>query len=461
MLSDSARRKVYDTWAKELEFRYVRQTSVALGGEDVLLDEFENLGLHCDPATQLVVTCEVCRRPATKECWTCKMQICEFCTLKRHWKDGVPLHWPLINSDHMRETLAKKELEMKKKEDARLTEKANPNYRTESELKDIRAFKEAAYELLKQSDRKTRYDGRIARFYMWAQTDTAVFLACKIPTGYEDRELVIECMGRNLLVQSEDSPPLIDRYLSNEIDTSKPIESLKTTDNTVCVMAFAKKEWSVAWRTLFEGDPDGSRALAPPYELYEGEDDVIMQFEVPFWIDTDDVRVSITEHDVSVHVRGCLEVKRTFWRNVEEEEKAKEYHVVLVEDCHWTLEDDVGSDGGKCKMLSIFLARPNPTEDEVKWKKGVRQDNRQAKRFGSMKEKGFRFFTDDEDIYDLEDLLQAVCFLYAGKTYVPSKPWDRYSEAKWATNPLELSPRARDFLLQAKDVLLKNEESTA
>lgn len=56
------------------------------GGEDVLLDEYEGLGLHCDPQTQLVVTCEVCRRPATKECWTCGMQICEFCTLKRHWK---------------------------------------------------------------------------------------------------------------------------------------------------------------------------------------------------------------------------------------------------------------------------------------------------------------------------------------------------------------------------------------
>jgi hypothetical protein len=31
----------------------------ALGGEDILLDEFANLGLHCDPLTQLVVTCEV------------------------------------------------------------------------------------------------------------------------------------------------------------------------------------------------------------------------------------------------------------------------------------------------------------------------------------------------------------------------------------------------------------------
>ncbi|CAK0755795.1 hypothetical protein CVIRNUC_002402 [Coccomyxa viridis] len=58
----------------------------AQGGEDMLLDEFEGLGLHCEPRTQLVVLCEVCRRPSTKECWTCRMKICDFCTLKRHWK---------------------------------------------------------------------------------------------------------------------------------------------------------------------------------------------------------------------------------------------------------------------------------------------------------------------------------------------------------------------------------------
>ena len=56
------------------------------GGEDILLKEFDGMGLHCDPLTQLVVTCEVCRRPSNKECWTCGMKICDFCTLKRHWK---------------------------------------------------------------------------------------------------------------------------------------------------------------------------------------------------------------------------------------------------------------------------------------------------------------------------------------------------------------------------------------
>ena len=64
----------------------------AEGGEDMLLDEFEGLGLHCEPRTQLVVLCEVCRRPSTKECWTCGMKICDFCTLKRHWKVQYTCH---------------------------------------------------------------------------------------------------------------------------------------------------------------------------------------------------------------------------------------------------------------------------------------------------------------------------------------------------------------------------------
>ena len=51
---------------------------------------FEGLGLHCEARTQLVVLCEVCQRPSTKECWTCGMKICDFCTLKRHWKVGDP-----------------------------------------------------------------------------------------------------------------------------------------------------------------------------------------------------------------------------------------------------------------------------------------------------------------------------------------------------------------------------------
>lgn len=58
----------------------------------MLLNHLEQIGVHCDPRTQLVVTCEVCRRPATKECWVCTMKICEFCSMVRHWKVRPGLH---------------------------------------------------------------------------------------------------------------------------------------------------------------------------------------------------------------------------------------------------------------------------------------------------------------------------------------------------------------------------------
>lgn len=54
------------------------------GAEEALLRE-----LSCrvvDAATQLVVLCELCARPATKECWTCSMSLCSFCTRRQHVK---------------------------------------------------------------------------------------------------------------------------------------------------------------------------------------------------------------------------------------------------------------------------------------------------------------------------------------------------------------------------------------
>ena len=58
----------------------------AQGGEEEMFKEMSSSGIVCDPLTQLIVLCEVCGRPSTKECWTCKMPICSFCTLKRHWR---------------------------------------------------------------------------------------------------------------------------------------------------------------------------------------------------------------------------------------------------------------------------------------------------------------------------------------------------------------------------------------
>lgn len=449
---------MYDTWAKELEFRYVRTTipGQALGGEDVLLDEFETLGLHCDPATQLVVTCEVCRRPATKECWTCGMPICEFCTLKRHWRDGVPLHWPLVNSDHMRERLARKELEKKRIDDAKRLALEDPNYRSDAELRDIRSFKDAAQEMLKRDDRLRHYDVRIARFYMWAQTDATLYIACRVPTGYGDRELVVDCSGSTLLVQSEDSPPLIERILDGAVDPSRPIETLKTIDNRVCAIAIPKLEYGKTWPRIFRGDPDGARCLKPPYDLVETDDEAILHIELPFWIDTEDVRVDIDEAGISIAVRGSLYLRRTYWRNRDEESRRRDYKIVDVEECCWSLEEDTDANGEDCKLLTVTLARPPLTEDEITWKKGQRQDNRAAKRPGSMHDRGFRFFVDDEDEFDLEEVLEGLCFAECGKAWVPPKPWVYGQEPRWVRNISELPSGAQGILMKLKEMDKEN-----
>lgn len=58
------KRQTYDDWAKQVKYRYIPGvTQKAEGGEDILLDEFDRIGLNCDAASQLVVLCEVCGSP--------------------------------------------------------------------------------------------------------------------------------------------------------------------------------------------------------------------------------------------------------------------------------------------------------------------------------------------------------------------------------------------------------------
>ncbi|KAL4457675.1 hypothetical protein ABPG75_012540 [Micractinium tetrahymenae] len=456
VVGDAQKRQVYDTWAKDLQFRYVRTAAtgpggLGLGGEDILLDEFENLGLHCDPATQLVVTCEVCRRPATKECWTCGMRICEFCTLKRHWKGSFPLHWPLINSDHMRDKLGKRELERKRVEDSEKLQLEDPNFRSEAELKDIRAFKQAAMELRQRPDKgAATYDLRLAKFYMWAQTPGTVFIACRVPTGYADKELVIECSTARLLVQSEDAPPLIDRLFAHDMDHTRPLESFRTEDNRVCVLAIPKSQWGEHWPCLFRGDSEGARCMQPPYTLSETEDDVLLELELPFWIEREDVAVDFGHDRLRVGVRNTLQLARTYWRNSQEESRRRDYAVIVPEQCVWSLEEDMNAEGERCKLLVATLARPDLTEEEVTYKKGKRQDNRAADRPGAVYDKGWRFFADDEDLYRLEDTLQALCFLEQGRTFVPAKPWANGEESKWVSEELLLPPAVREHVARLR-----------
>jgi hypothetical protein len=63
-------------------------------------------------------------------------------------------------------------------------------------------------------------------------------------------------------------------------------------------------------------------------------------------------------------------------------------------------------------VLSITLARPPPTAEEVQYKKGARGDNRAAERGQGVPgagRKGWRFFADDEDLFGLEAVLQVGC----------------------------------------------------
>jgi len=104
-------------------------------------------------------------------------------------QDNFALHWPLVNSDQMRTRLAKRELEKKRIEDAhrccdltvsyankswlqighptrikiyvhaRRLALADPNHRNEWQLKEIRAFTDAAVRMATREDREVTRAG--------------------------------------------------------------------------------------------------------------------------------------------------------------------------------------------------------------------------------------------------------------------------------------------------------------
>lgn len=41
----------------------------------------------------------------------------------------------------------------------------------------------------------------------------------------------------------------------------------------------------------------------------------MLELDLPFWTDPDDVRVRITAKDLTISVRGSLDLRRSFWRN--------------------------------------------------------------------------------------------------------------------------------------------------
>lgn len=86
---------------------------------------------------------------------------------------------------------------------------------------------------------------------------------------------------------------------------------------------------------------------------------------------------------------------------------------------------------------------------------GKRQDNRAKERPGSLHKKGYRFFEDDEDEFELENLLEAMCFMEEGRTWVPHKPWEHDIASKWVSDMKQL-PKA---VQQRVETLMKVEGS--
>ena len=286
-LSCPKKREQYDRLQHVTQYRYIPGvTQRAVGGEDLLLDDIARLGLETDASMQLVVLCEVCGRPSTRVCM-CSLYYCDFCERKQHWKGEFGLHWPVTQSDRLKVDLAKKELEEKKKEDARRYELEDPNFRDPASLREIREFKEHAAEIygVRKRDQTRVFDMRLARYYMWAQTTRHVYVAIMLPTGYKDKELHMDFRGQVLVVQSEDSPPVVERHLAFQPSREFPVQTMQTEDKRFFVLSIPKSNMGEDIKQCFEGDPDYARCMQPPYTLHESNTEVIMEFELPFWID--------------------------------------------------------------------------------------------------------------------------------------------------------------------------------
>ena len=428
-LSDVKARSTYDALMKEHKHRYIRGvTPRAPGGEDALLDDIERLGLeNVCAATQLVTLCEVCGRPSTRECFVCTALFCDFCERKMHWKGAVGLHWPVQRVDgKMAKELGEKELERKRIDDAERAMREDPNYRTDHELQATRTFKEVAAELYHPDGRhKKKYDIRLAQHYMWAQTMRSVYVAVNIPTGYADKELHFEFNAGSILIQPEDSLAVVDRVLANPVDTRYPIEVMQTEDKRFVMFEIRKAKIGEEWKKVFEGDPDYARCLTQAYEIKESNDEVTIEFELPFWIESDDIGVNITSKGIQVKVAGEFDIAREFWRKRPKSEGDEPWQAIDISESTWSLDDATERESGDpCKALMIVLAKPKPDEQEMQYKRGVRTDNRNV--HSDDERQGVRFFVDDNDTYALEPMLEACLFIDTGSTWYQPTPREAY-----------------------------------
>ena len=410
-LSDPKAREAYDVWQSEIEFRYLPGIAAkGEGGEDLLLDEFDKrFDGGVDAATQLVVVCEVCRRPSNRRCAICGMAMCDFCGLKRHWKGEFGLHWPIFNKDGTKQR-ARAELERKKEEDARRRLLEDPNHRDEREKEDARSFmRERRHAASKAGGAVELYSRALARYYMWAQTDACVFVACYAPTYGPDKSFSLTLDdGKYFKLAGEDTKkgneevPIVDRLLAHGLSMDKPYEVMGDGKKSgLYLVKMHKGNPGEHWARLFEGDPAGVRCLVPPWKMTENEDDVVLEIDCPHWVQPDDITIEFTDKMFTCKVQGHIETWRTYWTKTDEAQKSKprcDWHVAVdAPECLWSLDGGDDDDGAGKQTLTICLVRPEPTPREIEWKKGKRDDNRAAGPPGQRP--GVRFFHDDHDDY--------------------------------------------------------------
>ena len=315
-LADPERRAAYDAAAREGEALgagmadadAARRTRAPAGGEADLLAALGSFA-PVAPDRQLVVTCATCGRPATVECYICATPLCAFCTRARHAAPGVKPHWPLIDSPHMEDALARRQLEAKRLADAAAADAAVPGARDGPSLAAVRALRDA----WTGGDDAARA-AAAETLWAWAQTDGSVFVAVAVPPGEPDRPPEVSVDGSRLRVAAFGFPPTLDGELARGVARDPPPRVAATGDGRVALITLAKAPPYGGWKRLLSGGQgDWARCVEPPYSVVEADDCAAVEFAVPPWVRTDDVRVSVTPDILHVRVEGVLDVTRRFW----------------------------------------------------------------------------------------------------------------------------------------------------
>ena len=178
-----------------------------------------------------------------------------------------------------------------------------------------------------------------------------------------------DASGGIVLVQPEDSPPVVERALAGLIDASAPVETLRSRDGRRCALSLTKARPGETWTRLFQGDPDFARALRQPYVTHETNEEVTVTFDaLPFWVRKDDVRVDVTHVGVRVRCEsaGLENLERTFWRGDDAEAGDGD-----AEDAEDASADASSSSGGGALSLSGGELDANASSVGVKKKKST------------------------------------------------------------------------------------------